>query len=88
MKRGVAVGVALLLWFATPAYAHRLDEYLQATMIQVGKNLVQVQIRLAPGVAVFPSVLATIDVNGDGFISATEQRTYTERVLRDLSLAI
>ncbi|MEO8564175.1 MAG: HupE/UreJ family protein [bacterium] len=88
MKRGVAAGVALLLWFATPAYAHRLDEYLQATMIQVGKDLVQVQIRLTPGVAVFPSVLAAIDVNGDGFISAAEQRSYAERVLRDLSLAI
>src|SRR5688572_2579599 len=78
----------VFLSFGTPAAAHRLDEYLQATTISLEKNRVQAQIRLTPGVAVFPFVMATIDTNRDGVISAGEQRAYSERVLHDLSLAV
>jgi hypothetical protein len=79
---------AVLLLFAVPALAHRLDEYLQATLISVEKNRVQAQIRLTPGVAVFPIVTANIDTNADGVISEAEQRAYARRVLRDLSLRV
>jgi hypothetical protein len=78
----------MLLLVATPAHAHRLDEYLQATMISVSKDRVSAQIRLTPGVDVFSRVLAGIDTNADGAISDAEQRAYAERVLRDLSLAM
>ncbi|MDB4892661.1 MAG: hypothetical protein JWL61_4516 [Gemmatimonadetes bacterium] len=88
MKTRLVVGAALLLTWASPAHAHRLDEYLQATTIAVTKDRVSLQVRLAPGVAVFPSVLANMDTNGDGLLSEGEQRTYVERVLRDLSLSI
>jgi hypothetical protein len=71
-----------------PALAHRLDEYLQGTLISVERNHVDVQITLTPGVAIFPAVLADIDTDGDGVISAAEQRAYAGRVLRDLSLRI
>jgi hypothetical protein len=37
---------------------------------------------------VFPTVLAHIDTDTDGAISAAEQRAYAERVLRDLTLTI
>lgn len=79
---------ALLSILAAPAFAHRLDEYLEATLISVGKARVRAQIRLEPGVKVFPAVLGAIDANGDGVISGAEQRAYAERVLRDLSLAV
>jgi hypothetical protein len=79
---------ALLLLGARPAHAHRLDEYLQATTFMVGKDRVRAQIRLAPGVAVLPEVLARIDANADGVLSPDEQRAYAERVLGDLSLAV
>lgn len=68
--------------------AHRVDEYLQATTILVGRDHVQAQIRLTPGIEVFPAVLATIDTNRDGAISGVEQRAYTARVLRDVSMKI
>jgi hypothetical protein len=84
----LAVASLMLLSFGTPASAHRLDEYLQATTISLEKDRVQAQIRLTPGVAVFAFVMATIDTNGDGVISAREQRAYSERVLGDLSLAV
>ena len=78
----------ILLSLGNPAFAHRLDEYLQATMISLEKDRVAAQIRLTPGVAVFPIVIATIDTDHDGVISKAEQRAYAERVLADLSLSI
>jgi hypothetical protein len=84
----LAAAAAILLSIGTPASAHRLDEYLEATLISVEKNRVQVQIRLTPGVAVFPMVLAIIDTNADGVISESEQRVYAERVVRDLSVTV
>ena len=88
MRAALAVTGALLLSVATPAFAHRVDEYLQATTISVGRDEVQAQVRLTPGIEVFPEVLARIDTDRDGALSAAEQRGYAERVLGDLSLAI
>jgi hypothetical protein len=86
MKASVTATCAALLWIATPAIAHRLDEYLQATLISVEKDRVQLHMHLTPGVAVFPFVLAMIDADRDGVIAEAEQRAYAARVLRDLSL--
>ena len=80
--------VALLLWAATAASAHRLDEYLQATMFLVEKDCVQAQMSLTPGVAVFPFVLAGIDTDTDGQLSGAEKRAYADRVLHDVSLTV
>ena len=88
MKPRLAAAGAILLLVGTPASGHRLDEYLQATTISVEKDRVQAQIRLTPGVAVFPIVLANIDTDADGVISEAEQRAYAERLLVDLSLTI
>jgi len=88
MKTRLAAAGAILLLVGTPASAHRLDEYLQATTISVERDRVRAQIRLTPGVAVFPIVLANIDTDADGVISEAEQLAYAERVLGDLSLTI
>jgi len=88
MKLRFAAAGAILLCARTPGLAHRLDEYLQATLLSVTKESVGAQIRLTPGVAVYPAVLALIDSDADGRISDTEQSAYAERVLRDLSLTI
>jgi hypothetical protein len=87
MKSNLAAAVIVLL-AGTPALAHRLDEYLQGTIVSVEKNRLQAQMTLTPGVAVYPIVLAEIDTDADGVISKSEQRAYAERVLRDLSLTI
>jgi len=82
------LAAAILLLTATPALAHRLDEYLEATLVSVEKARMRAEITLTPGVAVYPIVLADIDTDADGIISETEQRAYAGRVLRDLSLTI
>lgn len=88
MRVSLAARVAILLWAAMPAAAHRLDEYLQAATISIEKDRVQAQLRLTPGVAVLPFVLAGIDTNGDGVVSEAEERAYGARVLSDLSLSL
>ena len=71
--------VAILLFTGTPALAHRLDEYLQGTIISIEKDRVDAQMTLTPGVAVFPTLIADIDPNSDGVISGIEQRAYAGR---------
>ena len=87
MKRILPLA-AILLLAGTPALAHRLDEYLQGAIISVAKTRVDLEMTLTPGVAVFPILIADIDTDGNGSISATEQRVYVDRVLGDLSLRI
>jgi hypothetical protein len=52
------------------------------------KDRVQVSMRLIPGVAIFPVVLASIDTDANDVISEVEQRAYTEHVQRDVSLTL
>ena len=88
MRRSWAFAGAIYLSTAMPAPGHRLDEYLQATLIRVEKNRVVAQMHLTPGVSVLPVVLASMDSNGDGTISAAEQGAYAERVRKDVSLSV
>lgn len=83
-----AVGVVVLLGVAIPVRAHQVDEYVQATTIAVEAARVVVAMRLTPGVAVYPTVRAEIDTDGDGAFSPGEQRAYGERVRRDVALGV
>jgi hypothetical protein len=64
--------------------AHRLDEYLQATLVAIEPRGLRLQINLTPGVAVAQQVLAVIDRNRDGVISTNEAAAYCELLKRDL----
>jgi hypothetical protein len=88
MMLRLLVVAAICFCFASVALAHRLDEYLQATILSVEKDHIDASMRLIPGIAVSASVIASIDSNGDGVLSQAEQRTYAERVLADLSLTV
>jgi hypothetical protein len=78
----------LVLSLGVPAWAHRVDEYLQATMISVETDRIQVSMRMVPGIAVAAAVIASIDMNGDGVIADAEGQAYAERVLDNLSLTV
>jgi HupE / UreJ protein len=80
------MAVAILGMACIPASAHRIDEYLQATIFSIEARSVQATIRLVPGIAVAPAVIATIDSNRDGVLSSEEQHRYAEAVLADLQL--
>lgn len=81
----IAAGTLLL---SKAASAHRIDEYLQATIFSLGDNRIRASMRLIPGIQVAPSVIAGIDSNGDGALSHAEQRAYAQRVLNDLTITI
>jgi hydrogenase/urease accessory protein HupE len=86
-KRFAALAVASLC-LATPALAHRLNEYLQATTITIDGSHLILQLRLTPGVDVAAGVLDQIDTNRDGTLDEAEQHAYAQRVLDDLTLTI
>ena len=88
MNRMLVAAAVIFVLVAMPASAHRVDEYLQAALISLEKDHIEVFLRLTPGIAVSSAVLADIDTNADGVISATEGRAYAERVLADLSVAV
>ena len=89
MKSPILLGTAaLVLSVATPAFAHRVDEYLQAATISVEKDRVALQLRLQPGTEVFSKVLALIDTDRGGTVTEAELRAYAERVAKDLSLSV
>ncbi len=80
--------VAMLLCLPVVASAHRLDEYLQATMLTVKKGRVEASMRMIPGVAVSSAVIAEIDRDGNGVFSETERKAYAERVIRGLTMRL
>jgi hypothetical protein len=79
---------AMILLLPGMAWAHRLDEYLEATLLSVEPDRIELYMRLVPGVAVSSAVIASIDTNGDGVLSEAEQQAYAQRVSRNLSLSI
>jgi hypothetical protein len=68
------------------ALAHRLDEYLQATLVTIDPGEVRLQINLTPGVEVADKVLASIDRDHDGVISTNEAAAYCELLKRELTV--
>jgi hypothetical protein len=82
------LAAAFLVLAGTSVFAHRLDEYLQGTIISVEKSRLQAQMLLTPGIIVFPFLISQIDTDANGIISETEQRAYAGRVLQDLSITI
>ena len=88
MKPSVAVIGLVALALPGRSFAHRLDEYLQATTISVEKDRIVVGMRLSPGVAVAPFIIPTIDRNRDGVISSVEEAAYIEQVRHDVTLTL
>src|SRR5690242_14463694 len=70
--------LVVLLALPSAVFAHRLDEYMQATIVVVEPEHIRLQINLTPGVAVAERVMALIDQNHDGMISTNESAAYCE----------
>jgi len=80
---GLAIGAALALTLLATAdvFAHRTEDYLQAARIGVEPDRIQITFDLTPGTAVAESFLAAIDRDGDGSLSAAEQREYARQMV-------
>jgi hypothetical protein len=64
------------------ASAHRRDELLQAARIAIDPTRVELQLDLTPGIEVADDLIADIDRDGDGVLSADEKRGYVAHVSR------
>jgi hypothetical protein len=79
----IAVGMACHV-----AHAHRLDEWLQATIVHLEPDQLTLDIRIAPGAALAARSIAEIDTDGDGRFSPAEQAAFAERIRRELDVSI
>jgi hypothetical protein len=77
-----------LLALPSTIFAHRLDEYLQATLVTIEPGEIRLQINLTPGVAVAGQVLTQVDRDRDGLISTNEAQAYSELLKRDLTVRL
>jgi hypothetical protein len=77
-----------LLFLPSAVFAHRDDQYLQATLVAIAPSGVTLQINFTPGIAVAEQVIAAIDRDRDGVISKNEAAGYAELVKRDLTLRV
>jgi hypothetical protein len=68
--------------------AHRTDEYLQAARLAIDPGRVQIELDLTPGIAMADAILADIDRDRDGSLSAEEQRAYGTLVLSALQVEV
>jgi len=68
--------------------AHRRDEYLQAARIAIDPARVEIELDLTPGIALAEPILADIDRNRDGTLSAEEQQAYASLVLSALEIEV
>ncbi len=83
-----AVRLLALAVAPSAALGHRLDEYLQATVVSIEPEAIRLSINLTPGIEVADEVLARIDWNRDGLIAESEGATYSELLRRDLALRL
>lgn len=68
--------------------AHRLDECLQAALIEIKPDESRVQVNLNPGVQVADAFLWNIDRNHDGKISAAEGKDYARKFVAKLRMKL
>jgi hypothetical protein len=87
MKRLVAAVLAFLA-LASEATAHRLDEYLQATRLDVRDDRLAIELDLTPGTSIAAKVFHEIDRDRDGVVSPHEIEDYARGVLRELVLDV
>jgi hypothetical protein len=87
MKRLLAAFIASLA-LASDAAAHRLDEYLLATRLDVARDRLALELDLTPGTSIAATVFRVIDRDADGVVSAREIEDYARVVLRDLVIEV
>lgn len=83
------VVLAFGMMFGMPsAEAHRTDEYLQATLIDIEPRFIRLDVSLTPGIETFSMVGPLLDRDHDGDLSPAEAASYAEQVRMDLQLRV
>jgi hypothetical protein len=72
----------------TPAAAHRLDEYLQATRLDIGADRIVLEVGLTPGASIASKIVEQIDTDRDGCLDSAERSRYAQTVLGSIVVSI
>lgn len=88
MKRTPCFVAVCALVGSTSAFAHALDEYVQALLVSVERHQVLASVRLKPGAEVFPAVFRAIDTDANGELSREEEAKYLQYVIADLAFSV
>jgi len=86
--RPLAATVVLLLAARGDAFAHRLDEYLQATRVSIARHQLTLEVDLTPGVSIAAAVVESLDADADHTIAPAEAEAYGRAVLSDLLVEV
>lgn len=88
--RRAAAALVLIAAFSlgSTVSAHRRDECLQAARLSVEPGRVDLELDLTPGTAVAGAIIADIDRDRNGVLSADEKRAWLGRVLDGLVLEL
>lgn len=84
----MALALLLTLAAGTLASAHRRDELLQAARIAIEPDRVRIELDITPGITIADAVLADIDRDRDGSISAAEGAAYAARILSAVTVDV
>jgi hypothetical protein len=88
MSRGIVAAIVFVLAVPAESAAHRLDEYLQAARVSLGRDRVTLEVDLTPGANIASGIVALLDRDGDNTISPIEAAAYGQVVLADLVLEL
>ena len=84
----VALGLALAALAVVPASGHVLDQFVEASRLELARDRVVVELDLTPGIELAPAMFVAINTNRDGEISEAEGRSHAAQVLADLALEV
>ena len=84
----LVVAVAMAAFAGVAVSGHVLDQFVEASRLQIGPDRVAVELDLTPGIELAPAMFFAINTNGDGEISTREGRSHAARVLQDLVLEV
>lgn len=87
-RSAFVLAVTMVLLLGRGLSAHRLDEVLQAARIAIAPDRASLELDMTPGIAVADGVIADIDRDRDGALSADEKRAYVARVLGAIELEL
>jgi hypothetical protein len=79
---------AIMLAVLPTAQAHRLDDLMQASFIEIKPEEIRIQLNLNPGVAVADKVIWMMDRDGDGAVSDAEEIAFSKLVKKQLKISI
>ena len=86
--RATALAAVAVLAAGTALRAHALDEYVQATRVDVCSKGVVLFADLTPGVAIAQVIVDRLDSDHDGVFSPAEAEAYGRALLEDLDLSL